>query len=291
VPEIRSVLLSLTFLITALNASGQLPVIYKQYYQIPALYNPASADNINKFNTFLGYESFPELKGSRNNIYFSFLTNSSVFGRKKPRSAYGILCTSEKAGSYINRNRAYLMYCYNLKVESRFLVSAGINAGFYNYYIADNPAGVTRSELTPDGSAGINIQYLERFSFGASFNHITGNKENREKSNLQLYRHYIYTADYLADLTPEWKMETGILYRYIPREYSNLHCYNKWEYREIFGAGLLYGARQAGGMVSISDKNNDLLNWLFAFSFYVPAGRNALQKFNTFDVSLKIFVK
>lgn len=185
---IKKLYISLFSLLLAFIAVGQ-DAQFSQFYAAPLYLNPAfTGTNLKTRANFIYRNQWASLPGS-------FVTYSAAvdYNLESFNSGFGLIMTSDKAGAAAMKStNVSLLYSYNLQVNNKFVIRAGLQFGFnrnsinYNDLIfgsqinADN--GVTgaasgenlfgkQNKSMFDFSSGV-LGYTDKYWIGLSAHHL-----------------------------------------------------------------------------------------------------------------------
>jgi hypothetical protein len=162
----------------------------------------------------------------------------------------GILIHSEYETEILKRSRVYFRYSYNTKISSDARLSAGILAGFFNYFVKASGSSAGMSVFVPDATAGLCMQgkkYIIGIAAAQVFNSIV----RPVNSAYSLKRYFSFNGDY----------------RLVSGAFCDIHAGIRW----IAPAGK-FNAINPGVKVILMKNFSAEFNYAFNKGFAVSAG-------------------
>ncbi|MFL5729236.1 MAG: type IX secretion system membrane protein PorP/SprF [Cytophagaceae bacterium] len=189
-----------------------LPIQFLQFFKTYNLMNPASIGRISPGEISLGNKS---LLGDFSSIRTSYVHANAQLNASSAavsRQVIGLTFINDREGSFINTNRASLLYAYHLPISAHLKLNAGAAMGFLNYAYSPSNISAGGSAFAPNADIGLWLHNPD-FNIGISGNQIIPAKLTPIAQTYTIRRYYNFIADKKFPLNPYVSLTTAFMYR------------------------------------------------------------------------------
>lgn len=191
--------------------ASEIPLDFDQVEPALHLRNPGYVNNDASFTGNLGYQGFNSLSKNIKTFYANALF---TLADTTSRSHHiGLQSYTDQEGVFIQHNRIYARYAYQLALNQKVDLSLGLAAGVINFSVKENPALGTFNKTKFDVKVGGQISG-SKASFNVSVLQFLDQKVTFETGELTLKRYYQGFGNYVMDLGPTIRFEPAIFVRY-----------------------------------------------------------------------------
>lgn len=286
------IIVSVVFLSNCINeaqaqSGAGLPVQFIQFFKTYSLINPASIGKDSAIEFSTGNKSLTGAFSGVRTFYANANVQLHARGKNKSKHVLGLNFINDKEGSFINRNRASLVYAFHLPISKKSTVSAGIAAGFINYSYKASNISAGGSAYAPNADIGL-WMHRSNFNIGISGNQIIASKLTPIDETYTIERHYNLAADRTFLLGPYLSLTPAFIFRW----------YEEQNYNADFALILVIQDNVTGAVSYKYDKGVSVSGGLediklgrsmvkLMFSYYFPLGGVTNYNPAAYELSLR----
>ncbi|HXA01741.1 MAG TPA: PorP/SprF family type IX secretion system membrane protein [Cytophagaceae bacterium] len=263
-----------------------LPVQFLQFFRTYNLINPASIGRESSIEFSTGNKS---LLGDFSTIRTSYVSGNmqvNAAGTNTSKHVVGLTFINDREGSFINTNRASMLYAFHLPVSGRWTLNAGIAAGFINYGYKASNISAGGSAFAPNADIGLWL-YHPDFNIGFSGNQIIPSKFTPIDKTYTLKKYYNLIADKKFLINPDLSLTSAFVFRWSYRNYYIADIALIMLIQRTLSIAVAYkykmGASVSGGLEDIK-LGRHILKMMI--SYYAPLG--ALTSYNPQSLELSL---
>jgi len=264
-----------------------LPVQFIQFFKTYSLINPASIGKDSSIEFSTGNKSLTGAFSGVRTFYANANVQLNARGKNKSKHVLGLTFTNDKEGSFINRNRASLVYAFHLPISRKSTVSAGVAAGFINYSYKASNISAGGSAFAPNADIGLWI-HRSNFNMGVSGNQILASKLTPIDETYTIERHYNLIADRTFLLGPYLTLTPAFVFRWYEEQYYNADLALILVIQDNVTTALTYkynrGISVSGGLEDIKVGGS---MFKLMFSYYFPLGGVTNYNPAAYELSLR----
>ncbi|MBC7487461.1 MAG: type IX secretion system membrane protein PorP/SprF [Cytophagaceae bacterium] len=268
------------------QSGAGLPVQFIQFFKTYSLINPASIGKDSAIEFSTGNKSLTGAFSGVRTFYANANVQLNARGKNKSKHVLGLTFINDKEGSFINRNRASLVYAFHLPISKKSTVSAGVSAGFINYSYKASNISAGGSAFAPNADIGLWL-HRSNFNIGVSGNQIIASKLTPIDETYTIERHYNLTADRTFLLGPYLTLTPAFIFRWYDQEYYNADLALILLIQDQVTTALSYkydrGVSVSGGLEDVKLGRNV---WKVMFSYYFPLGSVNNYNPSAYELSL-----
>jgi type IX secretion system PorP/SprF family membrane protein len=254
------------------QSGAGLPVQFIQFFKTYSLINPASIGKDSAIEFSTGNKSLTGAFSGVRTFYAMANVQLNARGKNKSKHVLGLTFINDKEGSFINRNRASLLYAFHLPVSKKSTMSLGMAAGFINYSYKASNISAGGSAYAPNADIGLWL-HRPHFNIGISGNQIIASKLTPIDETYTIERHYNLTADKTFLLSPYFSLTPAFIFRWYDQEYYNADLALILLIQDNVTTAVSYkydrGVSVSGGLEDIK-LGRSLFKLMF--SYYFPLG-------------------
>jgi type IX secretion system PorP/SprF family membrane protein len=249
-----------------------LPLQFVQFFKTYNLINPSSIGRTSPLEFSAGNKS---LLGDFSSIRTTYFTTNIQLNKRienRHKQVFGINLINDQEGSYINTNRASILYAFHIPIKTNWTLNAGISAGFLNYAFSSSNISAGGSSFAPTADIGLWLHHA-KFNLGISGNQIIPSKLEPLKQTYTIKKYYTLIADKKFILNPYITLIPAILFRWPYNYYTSTDMALMMIIQNNLSVGLTYrykmGASFSGGLEDIKIGSHVAK---MMFSYYSPLG-------------------
>lgn len=254
------------------QSGAGLPVQFIQFFKTYSLVNPASIGKDSAIEFSTGNKSLTGAFSGVRTFYANTNVQLNARGKNKSKHVIGLTFINDKEGSFINRNRASLVYAFHLPISKKSTVSAGVAAGFINYAYKASNISAGGSAFAPNADIGLWL-HRPHFNLGVSGNQIIASKLKPIDETYTIERHYNLIADKTFLLSPYLTLTPAFIIRWYEEQYYNADLALILVIQDNVTTAVSYkydkGVSVSGGLEDIK-LGRSMLKLMF--SYYFPLG-------------------
>jgi type IX secretion system PorP/SprF family membrane protein len=264
-----------------------LPVQFIQFFKTYNLINPASIgkDAPLSFNT--GNKSLTGAFSGVRTFYFNANVQLNPSEKRSPIHVLGLSFINDKEGSFINRNRASLIYAFHLPISKRVTLSAGAAVGFLNFAYKASNISAGGSAFAPNADVGLWLSRSD-FNIGVSSNQIIASSLTPIDATYTIERHYNLIAEKTFVLSPYIAFTPAFVFRWFDQNYYNADLALIMLIQENLSVAIGYkyqsGASVSGGLEKIKLGRHALKLML---SYYTPVSGITSYNAQSYELSFQ----
>jgi len=249
-----------------------LPVQFIQFFKTYNLVNPASIGRTSPLEFSAGNKSLLGDFSSIRTTYFT--TNIQLNKRMENRSkqVIGLNLINDQEGSYINTNRASILYAFHIPIKTNWTLNAGISAGFLNYAFSASNISAGGSSFAPTADIGLWLHHAT-FNLGISGNQIIPSKLEPLRQTYTIKKYYTLIADKKIPINPYLTLMPALILRWPYNYYTSSDVALMMIIQNNLSLGVTYrykmGGSITGGLEDIKIGNHVAK---MMFSYYAPLG-------------------
>ncbi|MDB5256355.1 MAG: hypothetical protein JWM14_1050 [Chitinophagaceae bacterium] len=269
------------------QSGAGLPVQFIQFFKTYGLINPASIGKDSAIEFSTGNKSLTGAFSGVRTFYANANVQLNARGKNKPKHVLGLTFINDKEGSFINRNRAALVYAFHLPISRKSILSAGVAAGFINYSYKPSNISAGGSAFAPNADIGLWL-HRSNFNIGISGNQIIASKLTPIDETYIIERHYNLTADRTFLLSPYLTLTPAFIFRWYDEEYYNADLALILVIQDNVTTAVSYkydkGVSVSGGLEDIKVGRS---MFKLMFSYYFPLGGITNYNPAAYELSLR----
>lgn len=261
--------------------------------------NPAVAGTTVCPDIRLGYRTqWVGFEGAPKTAYASI--HAGIKGKNKmSKSKHGIggFVESDATGA-LGRTSLHLAYAYHFQFNRKWMLSAGIYAGFQQYRFDINdvrvedqldPAlieGSVTSFIVPDFTPGLYF-YDKSWTFGLAVNQLLGNPIKELGTESRLRRHASIMASKQLGNEDSFTYTPAVLLKFVSGSSPALDLNFMVEYKKVVGLGLSY---RNGDAIAGLFRLHFLKYFTVGYAFDFTTSQIRIASSNTHEITLGISV-
>jgi type IX secretion system PorP/SprF family membrane protein len=264
-----------------------LPVQFIQFFKTYNLINPASIGRNSPLELSAGNKS---LLGDFSTIRTTYVyghAQLNASGSNKSKQVAGITFINDQEGSFINTNRASLLYAFHLPIGNRWMLNAGTAAGFINYAYSASNISAGGSAFAPNADIGLWLHHPD-FNLGISGNQILPSRLTPINQTYTIKKYYNLITDKKFTINHNLSLTPVLLFRWTYGNYYTVDIALLILIQQNLSLALAYkhkmGASISGGLEDIN-LGPHILKMMF--SYYSPLGGLTYYNPQSFELSLQ----
>jgi hypothetical protein len=236
----KQVMIYLTLLLplSANAQSGIIPLSLLKFRDNYTFDNPAAAVLTEFAELKIIHSSYTNLAG---NVGLNYLEANFTAHSKSKNNVHipGLLVHSEYDTDILKRTRLYLRYSWNTNISKHTKLSAGIQAGFFNYSVRASSSSNGISAFAPDANIGLWLQG-KRMNLGISSAQILNSEVKPISTIYSLNRYLNFVADYKFLSTQNSMLCAGMKLSHDGKNYRNLIAALIFQLKKHFSTEINY---------------------------------------------------
>lgn len=308
-------LIVFTISVQAQQEIKSLPVQFTQYMRAYPQINPASSGANSQIEIYTGNQRHGQ---SWSNIH-TFYLNAAMRFYKRTKAEHvldtyqeeeedfdgqneettslapvrfhvaGINITSDKEGSYFNRNGLYGMYAWHSKISQRAFISGGISIGIKNIAISENYIYGSKSGFAPDGNIGIWL-YDYDYHIGISAGQVFNSKIQPLYEITRLLPHVNFTAGKSFAINPFVSLKPSFLIRFSSQYPPDIDLSLGSLWQKLISGTINYRHKKGvAAMIGIERISIGENNFRAMISYNVPFIKSSQINNYTYEITLNYF--
>jgi type IX secretion system PorP/SprF family membrane protein len=249
-----------------------LPVQFLQFFRTYNLINPASIGRESSLEFSAGNKSLLGDFSSIRTSYATGIVQLNAAGTNTSKQVVGLTFINDREGSFINTNRASLLYAFHLPIGNQWMLNAGAALGFLNYGYKASNISAGGSTFAANADIGLWL-YHPDFNIGISGNQIIPSKFTPIDKTYTLKKYYNLLADKKFLINPNLSLTSAFMFRWTYRDYYTADIALIMLIQETLSIAVAYKYKM-GASVSAGVENIKLGEHVLKmmFSYYSPFG-------------------
>ncbi|MCB0760080.1 MAG: type IX secretion system membrane protein PorP/SprF [Flavobacteriales bacterium] len=259
----RRLLVIAALVVGALGSEAQQLPQYTHFVTNYFQYNPAVAGSAACLDLKIGYrKQWMNVSGAPSTAFANAHGN---FGKKK-RKGYnfhgiGGIVETDNAGR-LSYTSVHLAYAYHMRISRKYMLSAGLAAGIYQYRFDFAEVNVVDDFNTDDALVNAMAQqfiypqinlgfwlYRDDRFFGFSMRNVVANKIDGLGDESKTNTHFEFTAGKIIELNEDFKFKPAAQVKYVRASKMALDVQAMIDFREKFQIGV--GFRSGNGISAL----------------------------------------
>ncbi|MDB5272542.1 MAG: hypothetical protein JWO58_909 [Chitinophagaceae bacterium] len=263
------------------------PVQFIQFFKTYNLINPASIGKDAPLSFSTGNKSLTGAFNGVRTFYFNANVQLNPSEKRSPRHVLGLSFANDKEGTFINRNRASLLYAFHLPISKRLTLSAGADIGFLNFAYKASNISAGGSAFAPNADVGLWLSRSD-FNIGVSSNQIIASRLTPIDATYTIERHYNLIAEKTFEVSPYISLTPAFVFRWFDQNYYNADFALIMLIQENVSVAVGYkyqsGASMSGGLEKIKLGRHALK---MMFSYYTPISGITSYNAQSYELSFQ----
>jgi len=224
-------------------------------------------------------------------VGLNFLNINIPLQNKAKTSSHfpGVMIHSEFETAILKRTRVYFRYSYNRNLTASTKISAGIQAGLFNYFVRSSKSSAGTSLIAPDAALGIWL-HSGKMNIGLSSDQIFDALIKPINALYALNRYFVLLGDYKIFTSVDYELRAAIKGFYNREHYKGVTSGLSLLLMRNFSVELNYSLNKgfviSGGVVHFPFLS--VYGDLF-FSYFNTSGNTTSLTINRFELNLRVY--